>query len=102
MVVSLLNDDAGQFRFPKSITYLRCDVNTNVGRAILPGLVEIVEKTLRRGRTVVVHCRRGRHRTGAFCVLVMARAISSGDFPEARGPSHQAMPKPAYMWLFLT
>jgi hypothetical protein len=91
MVVSLLNDEAGEARVPKGITYLRCDVNTTEGRATLPGLVDLAETTLRRGRTVVVHCRRGKHRAGAFCVLVMARAINSVDFPEARGPSHQTI-----------
>jgi protein-tyrosine phosphatase len=91
MVVSLLNDDACELLLPNDITYLRCDVDRKRARAFLPGYLEIVETALRRHRTVVVTCRQGTHRSGAFCVLVMAHAISSGEFREARGPSHQVI-----------
>ena len=52
-------------------TYLWVNVNEQFGRSVLPGVVKAVVEVLEAGNSVIVHCRAGKHRTGAFCTLVL-------------------------------
>ena len=55
----------------ESYTYLWTNVNTVLGRSYLPGVVKAAVEVLEGEGTVIVHCRAGKHRTGAFCTLLM-------------------------------
>ena len=52
--------------------YQWVDVNEGWGRYILDEVLENAEVVLSNGGVVVVHCNAGKHRTGAFCALLMA------------------------------
>lgn len=55
------------------VTTIWANVCTAEGRDVwLPDALTEAVSNLRAGRTVVVHCMRGRHRTGAFLGTVKA------------------------------
>ena len=54
------------------VHYLWVDVNESWGRSILDKVLEDTEVVLHNNGVVVVHCNAGKHRTGAFCALLMA------------------------------
>ena len=54
------------------VHYLWVDVNEDWGRQALDEVLDDTEDVLSHGGKVVVHCNAGKHRTGAFCALLMA------------------------------
>ena len=54
------------------ITYTWSNVNTPEGRRTLPEVLHCAELALLAGAGVVVHCKQGKHRTGAFIALLKA------------------------------
>ena len=57
--------------FPPAIW---ANVQTEDGRQTwLPRALEECEAALREGKDVIVHCMRGRHRSGAFAAAIKAR-----------------------------
>ena len=49
------------------------NVCTDYGREFFTGALQRAAAEVREGRTVVVHCMRGRHRTGAFLAALKVR-----------------------------
>ena len=49
------------------------NICTEHGREFFNGALERAAAALRQGQTVVVHCMRGRHRTGAFLAALKVR-----------------------------
>ena len=65
--------DSGWLR--QEFTTIWADVCTPFGRdACVPAALQDAAAMLRDGKTVLVHCKRGRHRTGAFLGILKARA----------------------------
>ena len=54
------------------MVYQWVDVNEAWGRAVLDEVLGKVQLVLAYGLVVVVHCNKAKHRTGAFCALLMA------------------------------
>jgi len=57
----------------KGTHHVWTNVNESSGRELLPDVIETIIAHLDLGATIIVHCRRGRHRTGAVCVILLAR-----------------------------
>jgi len=53
------------------VDYKWADVNEGWGRRLLADVLVEAERVLGNGGVVVVHCVAGKHRTGAFCALLM-------------------------------
>ena len=49
------------------------NVCTDYGREFFTGALQRAAAAIREGHTVVVHCMRGRHRTGAFLAALKVR-----------------------------
>ena len=70
-------------------------VNMRIPHAIkkfLPQALLRCEQVLRDGGCVLVHCLRGRHRTGAFCAAVKVLAVKLEAMVAAAVPCWQSTP----------
>ena len=52
-------------------THIWMNVNEEYGRSFLGPVLKLVVNMLEAGNTVIVHCRAGKHRTGAFCAMIL-------------------------------